>query len=180
MIVNILLGIAALIAVILFAALFVSKTYRVETEVLINRGKYDVFDYIKYLRNQDFYSKWVMSDPDKKTEFRGKDGTVGFVYAWDSGNKRAGKGEQEIVNIDEGEKVDVEIRFEKPFEGVSQTCMSTQSLTETETKVTWSMQGKQQYPMNLMTLFMKQMLVKDMNVSLANLKKIMEKKYSAG
>jgi hypothetical protein len=32
---------------------------------------------------------------------RGTDGTVGFVYGWDSKNKNAGKGEQEIMNITE-------------------------------------------------------------------------------
>jgi hypothetical protein len=178
MIVNILLGIAAVLVLILVAALFVSKTYHVESEVLIERDNDEVFDYIRYLRNQDFYSKWVMSDPDKKTDFRGTDGSVGFVYAWDSENKSAGKGEQEIINIDEGRNVDIEIRFEKPFEGVAQTRLSTQSTSADQTRVNWSMEGEQKYPMNLMTLFMKKMLVKDMDTSLSTLKKIMEKKYS--
>lgn len=53
-------------------------------------------------------------DPNMKKDFRGTDGTVGFVYAWD-GNKKAGKGEQEIKKITEGERVDVEVRFEKPL-----------------------------------------------------------------
>ncbi|MEJ7694564.1 SRPBCC family protein [Daejeonella sp.] len=176
MIVNILIGIAAVVVLVLVAALFVSKTYRVESEVLIHRNKEEVFDYIRYLRNQDFYSKWVMSDPDKKTEFRGKDGSVGFVYAWDSENKSAGKGEQEIVNVDEGQSVDIEIRFEKPFEGVAQTRMNTENVSGDQTRLNWSMEGVQKYPMNLMTLFMKKMLVKDMDTSLANLKRILEKK----
>lgn len=34
-----------------------------------------------------------------KREFRGEDGTVGFVAAWDSENPDAGKGEQEIIGI---------------------------------------------------------------------------------
>ncbi len=178
MVVNILIGIAAVIVLLLIAALFVSKKYRVESEVLINRDKHDVFEYIRYLKNQDFYSKWVMSDPHKKTAFRGNDGSAGFVYAWDSENKSAGKGEQEIVNIDEGHNIDIEIRFEEPFKGVAQTRLNTESVSGDKTRVNWSMEGEQKYPMNLMTLFMKQMLVKDMDTSLATLKGIMEKKYT--
>ena len=178
MIVDILIGIAALIAIILIAALFISKKYRVESAITIKRNKQEVFDYIRYLKNQDFYSKWVMSDPAKKTDFRGTDGSVGFVYAWDSENKRAGKGEQEIVNIEENRNVDVEIRFERPFQGIAQTRMTTVSLPEDLTKVSWSMEGEQKYPMNLMNLFMGKMLVKDMDTSLTNLKHILETKPS--
>ncbi|SKB43910.1 SRPBCC family protein [Daejeonella lutea] len=178
MIVNILLIIAALLVLILVAALFVSKTYRVESEIIINRPKEEVFDYVRYLRNQDFYSKWVMSDPDKKTDFRGTDGSIGFIYAWDSENKSAGKGEQEIVDIVEGKNVDIEIRFEKPFKGVAQTRLNTEGVSSDQTKVNWSMEGTQKYPMNLMTLFMKKMLVKDMDTSLTTLKRILEKTYS--
>jgi uncharacterized protein YndB with AHSA1/START domain len=180
MIVNILSGIAALIGLALIAALFIKKKYHVESSVLIQRDKDDVFDYIRYLKNQDFYSKWVMSDPNKKTEFRGIDGSVGFVYAWDSENKSAGKGEQEIVSIDENRNIDVEIRFEKPFEAVSQTRMSTEETSDGKTRVTWSMDGEQKYPMNLMNLFIGGMLVKDMDTSLNNLKNILEKKYQNG
>jgi len=174
MIVNILIGIATLMALLLIAALFVSNKYRVESEIVIKRHKREVFDYIRHLKNQDFYSKWVMSDPHKKTEFRGTDGTVGFVYAWDSENKSAGKGEQEIVNIDEDQNVDIEIRFEKPFEGIAQTRMSTEGISEEQTRVSWSMEGEQKYPMNLITLFMKKMLAKDMDTSLRNLKSNLE------
>jgi hypothetical protein len=99
----ILLVVAILIAIPLIVALFVKKEYVVEREVTINKPKEAVFDYVKYLKNQDNYSKWVRMDPNIKKDFRGTDGTVGFVYAW-NGNEKAGKGEQEIKNITQGEK----------------------------------------------------------------------------
>ncbi len=99
----ILLDVAILIAIPLIVALFVKKEYVVEREVTINKPKEAVFDYVKYLKNQDNYSKWVRMDPNIKKDFRGTDGTVGFVYAW-NGNEKAGKGEQEIKNITQGEK----------------------------------------------------------------------------
>jgi hypothetical protein len=175
MITSILIGIVALIGIILIAALFVNKKYLIESEVLIDRSSADVFNYIRFLKNQDYYSKWVMSDPQKKTQFRGTDGSVGFVYAWNSENKSAGKGEQEIVNIDQDRSVDIEIRFEKPFAGIAQTRMSTQGMPDSQTKVKWSMEGEQKYPMNLMNLFIGTMLGRDMNASLNTLKNILEK-----
>ena len=112
-----------------------------------------------------------------KKEFRGTDGSVGFVYAWD-GNKQAGKGEQELKGIREGERIDVEVRFIKPFEGIATTPFTTKPISENETLVTWGMTSTLKYPMNLMLLFMNmdKLLGKDLETSLLTLKKILEKK----
>ncbi len=171
---RILIVVAILIAIPLIIALFVKKEYEVEREVTINKPRNEVFDYVKHLKNQDNYSKWVRMDPNMRKDFKGIDGTVGFVYAWD-GNKDAGKGEQEIKNITEGERVDVEVRFEKPFEVIAAAPIVTEALSEDQTKVKWGMKGKSKYPMNFMNLFMDGMLGKDMEASLTTLKGILEK-----
>ena len=170
----ILLVVTIIITIPLIVALFVKKEYAVEREVTINKPKEEVFNYVKHLKNQDNYSKWVRMDPNMKKDFRGTDGTVGFVYAWD-GNKDAGKGEQEIKNITEGERVDVEVRFEKPFEGIATAPIITEAVAENQTKVKWGMKGKSSYPMNFMNLFMDNMLGKDIETSLITLKGILEK-----
>jgi len=115
--------------------------------------------------------------PEHKKEFRGTDGSVGFIYAWD-GNKQAGKGEQEIKAIDEGKRIDVEVRFIKPFEGIASTPFTTKSLSENETQVTWGMTSTMKYPMNIMLLFlnMDKLLGKDLENSLVALKKNLENK----
>lgn len=171
----ILLIILILIAIPLFIALFVKKEYSIEREIIINKPRQQVFDYIKHLKNQDNYSKWVMTDPGMKKDFKGVDGTVGFVYAWDSKNKHAGKGEQEIMSITEGERMDVEVRFEKPFAGIAQTPFTTQEVAANQTKVKWGMSGRSKYPLNIMNLFMDKMLGKDLDSSLHTLKSILEK-----
>src|SRR5215207_2615844 len=111
----ILLIIVVIIAIPFVVALFVKEEYKVQRQITINSSSDSVYNYVKYLKNQEKYSKWVMTDPTMKTDLRGTDGTVGFVYAWDSNNKHAGKGEQEIVKLTEGKEVDAELRFEKPF-----------------------------------------------------------------
>lgn len=78
---KILIAIAMLIAAVLLAALFIKKDYAVEKQIVINKPKQTVFDYIKLLKNQDNYSKWAMMDPNMTKTYRGTDGTVGFVSA---------------------------------------------------------------------------------------------------
>lgn len=173
--VIILIAIVALIALLLIIALFVKKEYAIEREIVIEKPKQEVFDYLKFLKNQDNYSKWVMTDPSMKKDFTGTDGTVGFIYAWDSTNKNAGKGAQEIKAIDNGNRLDIEIRFEKPFVGIAYVHQTTESVSENQTNVRWGMKGESNYPMNLMNLFMDSLLGKDLDESLNTLKGVLEK-----
>ncbi|MES2646417.1 MAG: SRPBCC family protein [Bacteroidota bacterium] len=172
----ILLVIAIIIAIPLVLALFIKRDYSVQRDITINKSNTIVYDYVKYLKNQEQYSKWVMTDPAMRKQLSGTDGTVGFVYAWDSDNKQAGKGEQEITKLMEGKEVDTEVRFEKPMKGIASIKMFTEDIGNNQTKVSWGMTGKNNYPMNFMNLFMGNMLGKDLDVSLNNLKTILERK----
>ncbi len=167
------LGIVSLLLVI---ALFVKKEYAVEREITINKPKTVVFDYIKYLRNQDNYSKWATMDPAMKKDFRGTDGEVGFVSAWDSEKDDVGKGEQEITKIEDGRRIDFELRFIEPFEATDNAYMVTESVDDSFTNVKWGFYGKMKYPMNLMLLFMDMegMLGGDLEQGLNNLKGVLE------
>lgn len=172
----ILLALAGIIALLLIIALFTRKEYAIERQITIRKPSQNVFDYIKQLKNQDYYSKWVMMDPHVRKTFSGTDATVGFVSAWDSDIRDVGKGEQEIKGIKEGERIDLEIRFEKPFKGVSPAYMKTEEENGGETTVKWGFAGKMAYPMNAMLLFINipEMLAKDLEISLKNLKTLLE------
>jgi hypothetical protein len=167
----------AIIAIALILALFIKKDYIVSREVVINKPKQDVFNYIKFLKNQDTYSKWAAMDVDMVKTYSGTDGTVGFVSAWDSKKDSVGKGEQTIKKITEGESVDYLLHFIKPYDDVADATMATTSVAENQTKVTWAIKGKMPYPMNLMQLFMNmdKMIGGDLAIGLANLKIILEK-----
>jgi uncharacterized membrane protein len=167
--------ILALLALPFIAALFIRKEYKIERAVTIDKPNSEVFDYVRHLKNQENFSKWVMIDPTAKKEYSGTDGTTGFIYAWDSKNKNAGKGEQEIKNIIDGKKVDIEVRFERPFTNTAQTPFVTDSISGNQTQVRWGMFGKNKYPMNLMNPFISNLLGKDMETSLGTLKTILEK-----
>ncbi len=166
-----------IISVPLIVALFLNKKYLVERKITINRSKSEVFDYIKYLKNQDYYSKWASMDPLMEKSYRGTDATVGFVSAWSSEKNDVGKGEQEITKIKDGERIDYELRFIKPFESTSDAYMSTESISDKQTAVVWGVNGQMNYPMNLMLLLMNfdKMLGDDLEQGLAKLKAELEK-----
>jgi len=174
---SIFFGFVGLIILLLIIAAFAKKNYSVTSEITIQKTSQVVFDYLKLLKNQDNFSKWALMDPNMTKEFRGTDGTVGFVSAWESKEKNVGKGEQEIRKIKEGEQIDFEIRFIKPFAGVAQAYLATDSLSDQVTLVKWGFTSKMAYPMNLMLLVMKmeKMIENDLQTGLQNLKKLLEK-----
>lgn len=170
--------VAALIVLALLVALLINGKYAVVREVTIEKPLQDVYDFVKYLKNQNKYSVWAKIDPSMKTEFRGEDGTVGFVSAWDSENKKAGKGEQKIIGIKPGERIDYEIHFIRPFESTDYAFIGFEAVGDSATKVKWAFNGKMKFPMTLMLLFMnmEKMLAPDLQNGLNNLKEIMEVK----
>ncbi|UEG50047.1 SRPBCC family protein [Ferruginibacter lapsinanis] len=174
---RIFIGILVLFALLLIVALFVKKEYTVEREVTIAKPKQEVFNYIKLLKNQSNYSVWVKMDPNAKMEYKGTDGTVGFVSSWDSENKNVGKGEQEIKQITEGERLDLSLHFIKPFEGFADAYMTTAAIDSNQTKVKWGFHNKMKYPLNIICLFMnvEKMIGKDLGDGLNNLKVVLEK-----
>jgi hypothetical protein len=173
-VITILLTIAGILALLLIVAFFIKKGYRTYSEITINKPKEQVFDYLQHIRNQDNFNKWIMIDPDMKKEFTGTDGTVGFIYAW-NGNKEAGEGEQEIKAILAGKNIEMELRFQRPFAGIANAMMTTESLSDDRTKVSWTTSSTMKYPFNVMLPLLVKMMEKDMGKSLTTLKTILEK-----
>jgi hypothetical protein len=173
---NAFFSILILISIPLIIALFVDNNYNVENEILIQQPKAIVFDYVKSLRNQDKFSKWANIDPNTKKSYSGTDRTVGFVSAWKSDHPEVGKGEQEIIKITEGQRIDFEFRFFEPFAGVYSGYMITEAVSATQTKVRWGFDGSMDYPFNLMLLTssFQNTMKKDFGIGLKNLKEQLE------
>ena len=174
-VITILLVLAVIIALLLIIALFMKKEHYVNREIIINAPRQKVFDFLKLLRNQDQFNKWATADKkNRKEEFKGTDGTVGFIYAW-SGNKSAGVGEKEIMNIVEAKRIETEIRFVKPMRVSASVIFETESLSDNQTKVNLINTGTLKYPLNIMIPMAEKKFPKDMDASLSTLKNILEK-----
>jgi uncharacterized protein YndB with AHSA1/START domain len=166
--------VAGIIALLLIIALFMKREHYVHREIIINAPRQRVFDFLKLLENQEKFNKWAKTDPGRKTETRGTDGTVGYIYAW-SGNKQAGEGEKEIKAIIEGKRIETEIRFVKPMQVTASVIMETESVSDNQTKVNLINTGQLKYPLNVMIPVAERNFAKDMDISLSTLKSLLEK-----
>jgi hypothetical protein len=170
----ILLVIAGLIALLLIIALLIKKDFSLEKQVIINKSKQEVFNYVKLLKNQEKYSVWVMKDPNIKIVYSGTDGTIGAKSAWESNDRNVGIGEQEIIKMSDGKSFETEIRFKKPFEATSYALTTVTEAGGGQARISSVFSGKQKYPMNIMCLFMDKMVGKDMQKNLENMKNNLE------
>ncbi|MCB0820536.1 MAG: SRPBCC family protein, partial [Bacteroidetes bacterium] len=118
-----------------------AKEIFIEKSVQINCNSSSVFDFVKYAVNMEKYSVWNMADPDKKTEYTGIDGTVGFIYRWDSKVKNVGAGEQEIVKIDTGKSIEFALRFERPMKNTGSSKITVRTEGENTSRVIWEFRG---------------------------------------
>ena len=165
-----------LVALIIILSLIAPKTYDVFRTVEISRPKEEVFNYLKSLKNMDDWSPWAKKDPNMEKKFTGTDGKVGCISYW-NGNKDVGEGEQEIKKIIDGERIDSELRFLKPFKSTSDCYMKVDDIGDGNTKVTWGFSGNNKFPMTILSLFksMDSMVGPDFEEGMASLKEILEK-----
>lgn len=166
------LGMIAMLVLIGFAP----TEFGTEREVVVEKPRQEVFDYLKILKNQDTWGPWTKRDPGMKQEYRGKDGEVGFVSAWDSDHEEVGAGEQEIMKIEPGKRIDYLLRFKRPFESQADAWLTMEDAGEGKTRIKWGFKGNMPVPFNVMMLFMDMegAMNKDFDEGLASLKKELE------
>lgn len=167
---------AALVLLLLILSLLAPKGYEVSRSTLIAVPKDQVFKVLRSLKQQDEWSPWAKRDPNMHKEYRGTDGEVGSVSYW-NGNKEVGEGEQEITKIIDGERIEGQLRFLKPWKSESDCYFVTEAISEERTKVVWGFTGKNKFPFSIMMLFMSmdKMVGKDFEEGLATLKTMLEK-----
>ena len=170
--IYILLGILGLLV---FLGLIAPKTYHVFRTIEIDSSKAKVFPYLKFLDKQSEWSPWAKKDPNMARKLTGTDGEVGTISYW-NGNKEVGEGEQEITKIIEGERVEGQLRFFKPWKSESDCYMNLEETTIGKSKVTWGFSGKNKFPFSIMMLFMSmdKMVGKDFEEGLQSLKNQLE------
>ncbi len=117
-----------------------AKEMIIEKTVSINKNINEVFNYLKQTKNQDNFSEWNMKDPNMKKEYAGTDGTKGFIYSWDSKDKRVGAGSQEITNITEPGRIDYHLKFTRPMQNTAASGFVLENTGENNTSVTWKFQ----------------------------------------
>lgn len=170
--IYILIGIVLLIAIL---GIIAPKSYDVRRSIVVNKPLAEVYDFLKYINNQDQWSPWKEKDPNMKKTLTGTDGEIGFISAW-VGNKDVGEGEQELVGLKENEEVTSVLRFFKPWKSTSDAYLRVAE-KDGGTEVTWGFSGKNKFPFSIFMLFMSmdKSVGKDFEKGLGKLKGILEK-----
>ncbi|MDH3529832.1 MAG: SRPBCC family protein [Acidobacteriota bacterium] len=178
---RVLMILAALVLILMLICgaliAFAPTSFAVEREITIDKPINEVFEYVKLIKNQNEWGPWMKKDPKTRITYEGTDGTVGFVSKWDSEHPEVGAGEQKIVKIVDGERIDVELKFLRPFESKSLGYTVLESAGGNKTKVRWGFKGEMPRPMNVFLLLMDfdKEAGAEFDEGLASLKEILEK-----
>jgi len=172
-IVAVVLAIA--IAVVLVLAATKPDRFSVQRATMVKAPPEMIFPLINDFHLWGSWSPYERKDPAMKRIYSGAASGRGAVYAWD-GNKNVGSGRMEILDASTPSKIVIKLDFFTPFEGHN-TAEFTMLPQGGATSLTWLMHGPAPFMSRLMQVFMNidNMVGKDFEVGLANLKKLTEK-----
>lgn len=150
------------------------STYTVERSIVVDAPPARVFEQVVDFHRWRAWSPWEEVDPQLQRTYSGSPSGTGAVYAW-SGNRKAGRGRMEIKEATEPARVQIDLRFEKPFQARNDTAFSI-TPDGTGSQVTWTMTGRNTLATRVMGLFtsMDAMIGKDFDKGLARLKSVAE------
>ena len=163
------------LAIVLVVAATKPKTLRVQRAITIKAPPQPIFDLINDFRQWRSWSPYEDRDPALKRTCSGPASGKGAIYEWE-GNRNVGSGRMEILDAPPPSKIVIKLDFIAPFEGhnIAEFTMLPQG---DATSVTWLMQGPAPLMSRVMQVFlnMDNMIGKDFETGLANLKRLTEK-----
>ncbi len=168
-------ALAVAIAIVLILAATKPDTLRVQRATTVKAPPETIFSLINDFHQWGSWSPYENKDPAMKRSYSGTASGKGAVYAWD-GNKNVGSGRMEILDSSPPSKILIKLDFFKPFEGHN-TAEFTMLPQGDATNVIWVMYGPAPFMSRVMQVFMNldNMIGKDFEVGLANLKRLTEK-----
>ncbi len=173
---KILIGIAAIVAILLVVILLQPADFKVERSTTIAAPAAEVFEQVNDFHAWEAWSPWATRDPQMKTTYAGSPSGKGAIYSW-SGNDDVGEGRMTIEESTPGEKVGIKLEFLKPMAATHATMFTFKPEGE-QTLVTWTMTGKNGFMSKAFNLFMniEKMVGGDFEKGLAKMKAVVERR----
>jgi uncharacterized protein YndB with AHSA1/START domain len=174
MLVPILIGVGALLALLCLIAAFRPDKFRVERSAEIAAPPAKVFALLQDFHEWPKWSPWEKLDPHMTRTHSGAAAGVGAKYAW-KGDKKVGEGAMEILEAQAPTRLRIKLDFLVPFEAHNLTLFDL-SAAGSGTRITWAMEGSQPFLFRLMCLFMSmdKMVGRDFEKGLAAMKSVAE------
>lgn len=174
MLTNILIAMA--VFVILFV-IFVSlrpADFRYTRKGTISATPAEVFAHVNDFHNWEAWSPWAKLDPNATATFEGPSSGEGAKFHW-AGNKEVGEGNMTIIESRPNDVIRIRLEFLKPFRATNMSEFTFEP-RGSQTEVTWSMYGKNNFMAKLVGLFMdcEKMVGPQFEQGLANMKRVAE------
>lgn len=171
---KILIVLVGLIAAFLMVVALQPSGYAIARTTSMAAAPAVVFAQVNDLHKWEAWSPWAKLDPTAKNTFEGPQDGTGAVFRW-AGNDEVGEGSMTIIESKPGELVRIRLDFLKPMAGTSES-QFTFAKEGTDTVVTWSMTGKNDFLGKAVCLFMNmdQMLGGQFEKGLSSLKGVVE------
>lgn len=147
---KILLGLAAVIIVLIIVIALQPAAFRVERSEVVAASPEIVHGQVNDLTRWEHWSPWAKMDPEAKVTFSDNPVGVGATYAWESEKTGAG-----IMLITEStpEAIALDLNFVKPFKAENKVLFTFMPI-HGGTRITWSMEGKNNFFGKAICLFM--------------------------
>jgi hypothetical protein len=174
-IVAVAIALVIAIAIVLILAAAKPDTFSVHRATMVKTSPERIFPLINDFHQWVSWSPYETRDPAMKRSYSGAASGKGAVYGWE-GNKNVGAGRMEILDTSVPSKIVIKLDFFKPFEGHN-TGEFTMLPQGDDTNVTWRMFGPAPFMSRLTQVFVNldNMIGKDFEIGLANLKRLTEK-----
>src|SRR5215831_15530051 len=118
MIINILLGLVAVIVILLIVVALRPADFRVERSATLAATPAALFEQVNDHHKFAVWNPFLKLDPNVKNTYSGPESGVGAVCSWE-GNKRIGAGSSTIIESKPGELVRCRMDWKRPMEGTS-------------------------------------------------------------
>jgi uncharacterized protein YndB with AHSA1/START domain len=177
---KVLVILGAAIAVLLIVIATRPSTYRVERSARIEAPAEAVFAVVSDFSTFAEWSPWEKRDPAMRRTLSTPPSGVGATYAWE-GNKDVGKGKMTITEAQAPTRVRQRLEFIEPFASVADVGFDVKPEGGDAATATWWMSGNNNFMSKAFTLFMNmdEMIGKDYEEGLANLKRVVEARRAA-
>jgi hypothetical protein len=170
------IGIGVLVLVALVLAYIATRpgSFHIERSAQVNAPAGVVHSIINDLRKWEKWSPYDKHDPAMKKTFEGPSAGPGAIYTW-NGNNQVGEGRLTILESKPGKLVSMKLEFSRPFSCSNQVNFILEP-SGAGTKVTWAMDGKNQFVSKAMSLVMNmdKMVGNDFEQGLANLNTLVQ------
>lgn len=151
-------------------------SFAIERSIEIDAPSERIYGLIERFKSWTEWSPWEGLDPNLVRDYSGPEAGVGSKYGW-QGNRKVGKGSMELIAADPPNKVEIDLRFLKPWKAENLTIFELAPAAAGGTTVVWRMTGTQSFGQRLMgKIFnMEKLVGNDFEKGLAQLKAAAER-----